>query len=215
MFSLPAKKDGFRLLFPKEFLLDEITEKYGKKLQEARSFFVNPIDFLNETIQSVDILGFQNAVVQQQQSSRGTPIRDQSRVKENKFLFPSAEYTWRSALSPIALGDMTLNVNFRHTLGYLNYFMLFENFWLQYARDTKYNELIEHLYIDLFNEHGVIYSRIEVIYPVVSAMDMLSFNYSQPIATNESFKVEFKYSNLDYHFVQNSDEAAQELESQH
>ena len=32
-------------------------------------------------------------------------------------------------------------------------------------------------------------------------MDMLSLDYTQPVAQSQSFKVEFKYSNFDFEFI--------------
>ena len=202
MFSLPNKKDGFRLLLPKDFLLPEIQEKYGKILQKKRSFYVNAIDFLNETIQGVEVLGFQSATIQQEQSSRGLTLADNKNEEENNFMFPSAPYSWRNPQSALSLLDMTLNIQFRHTLGYLNYMMIYENFLLQYSRKTTYEELPDAFYIDLFDERGVIYSRLKLADPIINAMDMLTFDYTQPIAQNESFKVEFKYSNFDFETVE-------------
>jgi hypothetical protein len=203
MFTLANKKDGFRLLLPKDFLLSEIQEKYSKILQKKRSFYINPIDFLNETIQSVDVLGFQNATIQQEQTSKPIINASNKQVKEaDEFLYPSAPYTWRNPQSALSIIDMTLNIQFRHTLGYMNYMMIYENFLLQYSRKTTYEELPDAFYIDLFDERGVIYSRLKLADPIINAMDMLTFDYTQPIAQNESFKVEFKYSNFDFETVE-------------
>ncbi len=201
MFTLANKKDGFRLLLPKDFLLPDIQKKYGNIIRKKRSFYVNPIDFLNETIQTVDVLGFQNATITQDQPSKGTTDKD-----TDEFLFPSAPYSWRNPQSPLSIIDMTLNIQFRHTLGYLNYMMIYENFLLQYSRITTYDELPDAFYVDLFDEKGVIYARLKLVYPIINAMDMLNFDYTQPIAQNESFKVEFKYSNFDFEFITDEDD---------
>ena len=37
--------------------------------------------------------------------------------------------------------------------------------------------------------------------PIVNGIDMLDLNYNSPIAQSQTFKVEFKYSNLDYQFI--------------
>ena len=207
MLALKGRQDGFRILLPKEFLCEEIVEKYTNVLQQKNGFFVTPIDFLNETIQSVDVLGFQNGVfLNQQQSSTGRPIIDENRVEQNKFMYPATEYAYRSETSPISLMDRTLNITFRHTLGYLNYFMLFENFWYQYSRDRFYKDLIPQITVDIFNEMGVIYSRIVLDSPLINGMDMLTFNYTQPTAQSQTFKVEIKYSNFDFQFLDVSTE---------
>ena len=201
MFGLKGRQDGFRLLFPKEFLVPQIEEKYTKILADKHGYYLTPIDFINESIQKVNVLGFQNATVQQQQSSRGEPTIDDNRTEQNKFLYAATDYNYRNGVSPISLTDRTFNVTFRHSLGYLNYFILFENFWYQFARDMKYDDLMQRLSIDIINEKGSIYSRIVLFYPLINSMDMLEFDYSQPIAQSQTFNVEFKYSNFDFEFI--------------
>lgn len=202
MFTLKGRQDNFRLLLPKEFLCDEIVEKYSKIITDKHSFISTPIDFLNETIQSVQVLGFTNGTVEQQQTGRGTHTSIQGREKQNAFMHTSTPVNYRSEMNPINLIDKTLSIEFRHTLGFVNYFMIFENFFYQYERDTKYEQLIPNLFIDIFNERGDIYSRIEIIHPIISGIDMLDLNYTQPIAQSQTFKVEFKYSNLDFQFIE-------------
>lgn len=202
MIALKGRHDSFRLIFPKYFLCDEIEEKYSKILKEKHSIFMDPLDFINESIQRVEVLGFTNGTIQQQQSMRGNqPLRDPSRQEENEFMYPSSEYSYRSNVSPIALTDRTMNVEFRHTLGYLNYFILFENFWYMFSRDTKTSDINDYFSVDILNEMGSIYSRIMIYHPIINSMDMLSFDYTQPVAQAGSFKVEFKYSNFDFEFI--------------
>ena len=206
MLSLKGRQDGFRLILPKEFLCPEIEEKYTKILRTKHSYFYKPIDFINETIQKVQILGFNNATIPQQQSVYGDkPMIDQGRKQQNRFMYPSTDYNYRSEVSPLSLVDRTLNIEFRHTNGYINYFMLFENFWYQYSRDRKYSELCHQFNIDLIDNIGSIYSRVVLFDPLVNAMDMLDFDYTQAIAQSTTFKVEFKYSNFDYQFIEIED----------
>lgn len=202
MFTLRGRQDYFRLNFPKEFIAKEIEEKYTKILQDKHSFITTPIDFINETIQSVEVLGFTDAVIAQQQTGRGTRASSSDRIMQNKFLHTSSDVNYRSEVNPINLIDKTLNVNFRHTLGFVNYFLLFENFFYQYQRDTKYENLIPNLFIDIMDNIGNIYSRIEIIHPVISGMDMLSLDFTQPLAQSQSFKIEFKFSNIDFQFIE-------------
>lgn len=205
MFSLRGRQDNFRLLFPKEFLCEEITEKYSKIINSKRSFIVTPIDFLNETVQSIQVLGFTDGTIEQQQTGRGTFTSIRGREDQNRFLHTSSAVNYRSETNPINLIDKTLNVNFRHTLGFVNYFMIFENFFYQYQRDTSYDQLIPNLFVDILDNVGNIYSRIELIHPIISGIDMLDLNFTQPIAQSQTFKVEFKYSNLDFQFIENDD----------
>ena len=208
MFTLKGRQDLFKLTLPNDFICEEINDKYAKIIKEQKSFLTKPIDFLNETIQSVQILGFNEGTFQQPQSATGKPVIDPSRKEQNRFLHTSSEYSYRSEKNPIALIDKTLNIFFRHTLGFVNYFLLFENFFYQYARDRKYSELTNQFNIDIFNNIGEVYSRIVIFDPVINGIDMLDLNYNAPVAQSQTFKVEFKYSNLDFQFIDTKDEEA-------
>lgn len=200
MLALNAKNNGVRILFPKEFIHPEVEEKYSIILRNKHSFFTRPIDFINETIQRVEVLGFREAALIQRQTSRGEPIIDPSRIAQNRFLHTQTDHPYRSEVSPLELVDKTLNVEFRHTLGFLNYIILFENFWYIYARDKQYKDMVRQFNIELFDELGEVFCKIVVDDPIINGMDMLSFDYTQPITNASTFKIEFKYANFDFVF---------------
>ncbi len=203
MFGLKGRQDGFRLLLPKEFLVKEVEEKYSEIIKQKLGYFNTPIDFLNESIQKVNVLGFQDGTVEQNQPATGRDYTlDPNRKEQNKFQYGGSNFNYRNAVSPISLTDRTFNITFRHTLGYLNYFMLFENFWYQFSRDMKYEDLPQRFTVDLYNEIGSIYARISLYYPMLNSMDMLEFDYTQPIAQSQTFNLEFKYSNFDFEFLE-------------
>ena len=204
MFSLSAKRDGFRLLLPDEFIPDEIQEKYTKILKESHSFITKPIEFLNETIQKIEVLGFSSGSLAQQQTNHGNPIRLPGRIDQNWIQGGASDVNYRSVASPVALVDHTLNIDFRHTLGYVNYFLLFESFCYQYCRDTEnLDKNLDYSFnVDLLNENGCVYSRIVLDHPVIDGVDMLQFDYTQPLAQSATFRCVFKYSNFDYQFIQ-------------
>ena len=201
MFSLKGRQDNFKLIIPDDFISKEINEKYTNILKAQKSFLYRPIDFLNETIQSIEVLGFNNAVFTQQQTGSGYPIINKQRIEENRFRHTSSEVVYRSEQTPINLIEKTLIIHFRHTLGFVNYFLLFENFWYQYSRDRKYDEISESFSVNLLNNKGEIYSKILLTNPLINSMDMLGMNYAQPVAASQTFQVEFKYSNIDYQFI--------------
>jgi hypothetical protein len=213
MFGLKGRQDDFRLLLPKEFLVTEIEEKYSGILKEKLGYFDSPIDFLNETIQKVNVLGFQEGTITQDQPVIGAePTFKQNRIKQNQFQYAGSQFNYRSGVPPIQLTDKTFNITFRHTLGYLNYFMLFENFWYQFSRDMNYEDLPQRFTIDIYNELGSIYSRVSLFYPMINSMDMLEFDYTQPIAQSQTFNIEFKYSNFDFEFI-SIDELSNEFDN--
>ena len=99
MFTLPRRRDGFRLLLPDEFILPEINEKYTPILQKTRGYIVKPIDFINETIQKVQVFGFNNAAFEQQQPTSGRPIRVKWREEENAMLTGGSTFQYRNPIS--------------------------------------------------------------------------------------------------------------------
>lgn len=199
MFGLKGRQDKFRVRFPKEFLLQEIEEKYTKVLIEKHSFFVSPIEFLNESIQSIQILGFTGASMVQQQMGIESKYQNPT-IKTRIHTFN--DHIYRSEKNPVALIDKTINIVFRHTLGFTNYFMMFENFFKQYDRATLNKEMtMAVLPVDVMNEYGEIYARVLIHGPIIDAMDMLDLSYTQPIAQSQTFQVTFKYSNIEFEFI--------------
>lgn len=203
MLSLRGRQDHYGLRFPDNFIPEVLKEKYGKVLKAKKSFIIDPTEFVNETIQKIQILGFNNATVQQQQSGRGTVAKPgEANFENNNFMHTASEYTYRSETNPLNLIDKTLNIDFRHTAGFLNYFILFETFFHQYARDQKSDKLPDRLAIDIYNEAGEIYSRIILYDPIIDGMDMLDLDFTQPVAQSQTFRVIIKYSNIDFEFIE-------------
>ncbi len=110
----------------------------------------------------------------------------------------STETPYRSPDNPLNLIDKTLVIKFRHTLGYLNYFMLFENFFYQYSRDYEQDKLDNVFNVELLGVDGAIISKIVIDSPLMFGIDSLSFDYAKPTAENQEFTVTFKYANVDY-----------------
>ena len=96
MFTLNARQDLFKVTLPDDFIVDDINEKYTKIIKSNKSYYRRPIDFLNETIQSVQVLGFVEGTVQQQQPGSGYPIMNQDRKPQNQFMHTASDYSYRS-----------------------------------------------------------------------------------------------------------------------
>ena len=87
MLALNNRKDGYRFLLPDEFIPEEINEKYAEVLKKRHSFYRKPIDFLNETIQGIQVLGVQDAVYIQDQPGYGTFSRTPDNFVNPLLLF--------------------------------------------------------------------------------------------------------------------------------
>lgn len=207
MLSLKSRQDMYRIILPDELIPEEINEKYTKILTDRRSFIYKPIDLLNETIQKIQVLGFNNGTIAQQQVMTGRSVmhpNDPAFEPQNDFHHTHTDYNYRTAANPVSLVDKTFNIDFRHTLGFLNYFILFESFFYQNMRDMNYKDLPKQLNVDIYNEGGEIYSRIVLFDPLIDGIDMLDLDFSQPIANSQTFRVIFKYSNIDFQFLEDN-----------
>lgn len=199
--ELKGRQDRWRLLLPEEFIPKEINDKYARVLQRKHSFIYKPIDYVNESIQKIEVLGFNGGTINQNQNRRGYPTITPARTAQNDFMHSATERPYRSSAGPLSLFDKTLNIDFRHQAGFLNYFMIFESFFYQYSRDMSNDRLPEMIPIEIFNEYGEVYSRIKLFDPVIDGMDMLSLDFTQTVASSQTFRVIMKYSNLDFEFI--------------
>jgi hypothetical protein len=208
--NLKGRQDKWRLLLPEDVIPNEIKEKYAKVLKCQHSFTYKPIDLLNESIQKIQVLGFSGGTIEQPQSMLGEPLRTPSRIAENDMMHTSNAIPYRSPDGPVSLVDKTLNVDFRHQAGFLNYFLLFESFFYQYSRDTESDALPTVFPIDIYNEDGEVYCRIMLYNPLIDSMDMLDLDFTQTVAQSQTFRVVFKYSNIDFQFIE--DDAVSEMD---
>ena len=140
MFTLKGRQDLFKLTLPDNFIAEEINDKYAKIIQANKSYTYKPIDFLNETIQSVQVLGFNEGSVQQMQQGTGKPIIKDWRVEQNRFPHTAFEYNYRAEKNPLALLDHTLNIYFtlRFKARYFNILIIF----FKYFFISVYNTII-------------------------------------------------------------------------
>lgn len=199
--QLKGRQDRYRLLLPEELIPKTINDKYAKILQRQHSFIYKPIDLINESIQKIQVLGFNGGTIEQNQSRRGEPLLTPSRAQQNEMMHTTVPMPYRSPDGPVSLIDKTLNIDFRHQSGFLNYFLLFESFFYQYARDTEYDKLPDVFPIEIFNEDGEVYCRIMLYDPLIDGMDMLDLDFTQPVAQSQTFRVVFKYGNIDFQFI--------------
>lgn len=211
MLHLKGRQDRYRLLFPENLIPKEINDKYAAVLQRQHSFIYKPIDAINLSVQKIQVLGFNNGIQAQDQSAHGSPVMTPSRIAENDLMHSATPIPYRSPAGPLSIIDKTLNVDFRHQTGFFNYFLLFETFFYQYSRDMSSQSLPDVFPIEIFNEDGEVYCRVMLYNPVIDSMDMLDLDFTQPVAQSQTFRVVFKYSNIDFQFIIDDDVSAEKV----
>lgn len=203
MLSLSPRWDLFRFNLPKDFLPKEVEEKYTKILNENAGVLTSPIEYLNESIQTVSIPGISEVNIQQPQHSNNGITRSNINKKIN--VEPKTDITYVSSSNPLDNIEKTIRVGFRMNQGLYNYFMIYETIFYKICKPFDYNP-DPIFYIELLDENGVIRSRIKFFDVHIDGIEGLNFDYSKMVRESQSFEVTFKFNNIDYEFIDMSEE---------
>lgn len=202
MLSLSPRYDLFNFQFPKTFLPKEINDKYQKILERNAGVLTTPIDYLNESIQGINIPGISDLTIDQTQHSTNS-ISGLGKINVE----PSRQNTYKSTANPLDKINKEITVTFRFNQGFYNYFMLYETIFWKYCKPIdRPNEDV--LYVDLMDETGRITSRIKFFDCVVDGIEGLDFTYSKVERDSGTFNITFKFNNIDFIFI---DENGKEL----
>lgn len=189
MLSLSPRFDLFRFNFPKDFLPQEIEEKYSIILNKDLNVIVKPIDYLNESIQGITFPGFKNLLVEQQQhSTRHGKIEP---IKNNNYSSPA---------NPLSQIDGEFTITFRMNQGLYNYFMLYETIFHKHLKYID-NPIDELFYIEILSESGQIIGRITLFQPQIDGIDGLEFNFNKIERAADTFNLTFKFNNIDFNII--------------
>lgn len=203
MLSLSPRYDLFRFAFPKDFIPEQVAEKYQKILSRNAGVLTTPIDYLNESIKGVTIPGISDLTIDQTQHSHNSIGRTDSRFNVE----PSRQNTYKSTSNPLNNIDKEVTVTFRFNQGFFNYFLLYETIFWKYCKPLDYpNEDV--LYVELMDETGRVTARIKYFDCHINGIDGLEFDYSKLERESGTFNITFKFNNIDFVFV---DEEGKEI----
>ena len=136
MLSLSPRYDLFRFELPKDFLPDEVNEKWQKVLSEEPGVIVRPIDYLNETIKSITIPGISDINIQQPQHS-SNPIE---RIKGKINTDANQNNTYVGSANPLDKIEREITITFRVNNGLYNYFMIYETIFHRICKHVLYDK---------------------------------------------------------------------------
>ena len=196
MLSLSPRYDLFRFSLPKDFLPESIEEKYYNILEKNNGVISKPIDYLNESIQGINFPGISDILILQSQHSMNNIPETSKKMR----IEPKRDQIYQSSANPLDKIDQSFKVTFRMNQGLYNYFMLYEATFHQICKPT-YRDYHSIFYIELLDEDGVINSRIIFKDVLIDSIDGLEFNYNKVERDAGTFDVTFKFSNIDFEFV--------------
>ena len=201
--SLSPRWDLFRFSFPKDFLPAPINDKYMSILSKNAGVIVTPIDYLNESIQSISIPGISDINIQQQQHSTNSIVRSNVPGKKVINTEPKTDITYTTSNNPLDKIEKEFRVKFRLNQGLFNYYMLYETIFYRICKPLDYGP-DKVLYIEILDETGTIRSRIKFFDVYIDGIEGLEFDYSKLDRESNDFSVTFKFNNIDFEFLENS-----------
>ena len=199
MLSLSPRFDLYKFLLPLDFLPEAVEEKYYNVLSQNAGVLQKPIDYLNESIQSISIPGISELNINQNQTSSNRIKRSQKGLGKIN-VEPVHEQTYLASDNPLSKISKEFKVTFRMNQGLYNYFMVYETIFHRYLKDIG-EQQDEVFMIDLLDETGKITSRIKLFDVLINGIDGLDFTYSKVDRESNTFDVTFSFNNIDFVFV--------------
>jgi hypothetical protein len=170
---LNSKNNQFVFTLPKGFLDEELQKKYSFYLKRLPTPYENIEDYLNATIQSVTF------------PSVAADEVEQTLDKTPQF--------WRQSFDLERIITKEFTVNFKTADGYLNYWVLFEQFQ-RYLRLESKRDYFPDMNLRFLDRQG--YQLVNVIFrqPLMKGMDSLEMSYASTAFEFRTFGVTFKYN---------------------
>lgn len=197
MLSLSPRYDLFKFSLPKDFLPKEVEEKYQGLLAKNAGVLTTPIDYLNESIQSINFPGISDIIVTQVQHSSN----DIKRTLGKLNVEPKREQIYSSTANPLDKIEQSFKVTFRMNQGLYNYFMLYETTFHQICKPQEHKHQ-PVFFIELMDEDGVVTSRIIFKNVLIDGIEGLEFSFNKVERESGTFDVTFKFSNIDFEFIE-------------
>lgn len=175
---LNGTENLFEFHFPKRFMPKEISDKYRGYLNRIPgNILENPLDFINYTIQSINLPGMGYDAIEQQQK-------------------PGRKIQYRSTVPTQELFDKELTVTFQLVDGYINYWMMMDILNYYYAFDTK-QHFLDDLNIRMLDSEGHSIVTARIMSPIIKNISELSMSFASNVADFTTFDITIGYNALE------------------
>lgn len=171
---LNAKNNQFVFRLPKGFLDQELQDKYSFYLKRLPTPFDSIEDYLNHTIQSVTFPQVSADEVEQTLDKR-------------------PQY-WRQSFDLERIIPKEFTVNFKTADGYLNYWVLFEQFQRYLHEQNNTKEYFPDMNLMFLDRDGYQLVTVTFRQPLMKAIDSVEMSYASTAFEFRTFGVTFKYN---------------------
>jgi hypothetical protein len=186
MFSQNPRADQFKIIIPDDFYVQEITDKYNDLLQQ-KPFIINNIsDLLEESIKTFDTPEF------------GVNLLEQT---AGNLVGISNVHQQLPKQSLDKATEKTFSITFRHTDGYLTYFMMLEHFFYRYKMGKNQDRKnFGTVIVELSLPNGIAVCRLKLNRVNLIGVPALSLDYSNPARDQSMFTCTFGYDTFETTF---------------
>jgi len=174
---LDSRNNLFEFTFPRKFIPQDIINKYKPYLNKIPgSLLEEPIDFLNYSIQSINMPGMNFDPVTQSDND-GTTRYHRGYVPIQNTI------------------ERQFTVTFQLLDGFINYWILMDTFLYYYAKQTK-DKYIADIPLNIIDAEGLRVASILFEKPIMNSLSELDLNFSTNIAEFNRFTATFYYNKL-------------------
>ena len=173
---LNGRNNQFVFRLPKGFLDQELQDKYSFYLKRLPTPFENVESYLNHTIQSVTF------------PQVGADDTEQMLDKRPQY--------WRQSWDLERVVTKEFTVNFKISDGYLNYWVMFEQFQ-RFLFEQNMKDYFPDMSIFFLDREGYQIVTVNFRQTMMKAMDSLEMNYASNAFEFRTFGVTFKYNLFD------------------
>lgn len=172
---LNSRSNLYNFKFPRTFIPKEVADKYRKYLNRMPgNVITEPIDFINYSIQGVNLPGVSFDPVEQSPND-GT-------------------ITYKRGLQPIQnLIDRQLTVEMQLMDGFVNYWIMTDTLLYYYDRSNK-ESYINDFKLQILDAEGIHLISAVFEKPIMYSIGELSLNMSSNVADFNTFSVDFRYN---------------------
>lgn len=175
---LNSRNNTYDFRFPRKFIPDEVANKYRKYLSKIPgNLMAEPIDFVNYSIQGVNVPGISFDPVTQQDND-GT-------IRYHRGAQPIQNTIERQFTVTMQLLD-----------GFINYWIMQDTLLYYYARSTG-DAFTKDITLRILDAEGASVAFLKFENPIMNSINELSLNMSDNIADFSTFEVTFYYNKLD------------------
>lgn len=175
---LNSRNNLYDFRFPRTFIPKEVSDKYRAYLNRIPgSLLADPIDYVNYSIQGINIPGVS--------FDPTTQADNDGTTRYHRGAVPIQNTITREFTVTMQLLD-----------GFINYWIMMDTLLYYYARSTK-EPYTQPLTLRVLDAEGASVAYMEFQKPIMNSINELSLNMAQNVAEFNTFEVSFFYNKLD------------------